>query len=365
MLILNIGWFTRGHPTSTGREGTCDMVNPSHLEALVSVLRTGSFAGAARQLGYTGSAVSQQIAALERETGLVLFERDARGIRATSAAHELGEEATHVFAALAAFDDHVRGLAGGTRGRIRLGSFPSANRQVVPDAVRSFVQEHPTALLELEEGEPADLLPRLLARDLDAALTYVYDNVPHPHPAQISIHPLLVEDLVAVVPVALLRDRDRLTLGDLRDQPFVATHSDSACATALARACAAVGFAPDVRYRSNNYDVVATFVRDGLGVALIPALAASPLVANTPGVRRDASATRLGDGLAMCRLESLDVHRRTGIAVLRGPVAPTVRRFLDTIQTTSTAISATGFGMQVARPERTGADAVSRAADRA
>ncbi|RRJ87936.1 LysR family transcriptional regulator [Gulosibacter macacae] len=104
--------FIRSHLLSTSKSALPSpkrrehiVVNPTHLTTLVAVLRTGSFAGAARQLGYTGSAVSQQIAAFERETGLTLFERDARGIRPTSVAEQLHAHAHEVFAALASFDD--------------------------------------------------------------------------------------------------------------------------------------------------------------------------------------------------------------------------------------------------------------------
>ncbi|NLT27132.1 MAG: LysR family transcriptional regulator [Microbacteriaceae bacterium] len=253
------------------------MVNPTHLTTLVAVLRTGSFAGAARELGYTGSAVSQQIAALERETGLQLFDRDARGIRPTAIADQLQASAHDVFAAIASFDERVRSLGEGGSGLVRLGSFPTASRQFVPSALAEFVRSRPGVELELDEGEPDDLVPRLVEREIDLALAYQYDLVPASWPRSLTRLPLLSEQLVAFVPPGHPASGRGIELAELADETWIATRDGSHCAQALERACATAGFEPRIRYRSNNYSVVASFVRSGLGVAVIPALAALSL----------------------------------------------------------------------------------------
>ncbi len=118
------------------------MLNPLHLRTLTTVLQTGSFAVAARRLGYTPSAVSQQIAALERAVRLPLFEREARIIRPTPAATFLATRGQEVLAALGALQDDVRGLADGAIGTIRLGSFPTASQHLLPAALAALAVSH-------------------------------------------------------------------------------------------------------------------------------------------------------------------------------------------------------------------------------
>lgn len=298
------------------------MVNPTHLTTLVAVLRTGSFAGAARELGYTGSAVSQQIAALERETGLALFDRDARGIRPTSIAEQLHANAQEVFAAIAAFDERVRALGEGGSGTVRLGSFPTASRQFVPAALAEFVRSRPGVELELDEGEPDDLVPRIAERELDMALAYRYDLVPNRWPSTVTVHPLISEQLIAFVPPGHPAAGRQVELRELADETWIATRVDSHCASALERACAAAGFEPRIRYRSNNYSVVASFVRSGLGVALIPALPALALS------DRDTDTAEIVD-LGVRRHVSLLVAQRHGnpaVAPLADALVQVARR---------------------------------------
>jgi hypothetical protein len=113
------------------------VLNPLHLRTLSVVLRAGSFAAAGRQLGCTGSAVSQQMSALEADSGLTLFERGAHGIRPTAAAQLLSERAGETLGALASLEEAVREIATGTQGRLGLGCFPTASEVLVPSALAS------------------------------------------------------------------------------------------------------------------------------------------------------------------------------------------------------------------------------------
>ena len=309
------------------------MVNPTHLTTLIAVLRTGSFASAARQLGYTGSAVSQQIAAFERETGLTLFERDARGIRPTVVAEQLHERAHEVFAAITAFDDRIRSLGAGDAGRIRLGSFPTASMQFVPAAIAEFVRSNPEVELELDEGEPTRLVPRLESRELDVALAYAYDLVPMRWPSAVTATPLFSEELVAFVPPGHPASGGTIRLADLEEETWVATRVDAQCTLAIERACATAGFRPRIRYRSDNYSVVASFVRSGLGVALIPALAAMTLA----------------DGDSdTARVDDLPVRRH--VSVLVGPHSgnPAVAHLLDTFASAARRTASRSPGITLA-----------------
>ncbi|MBO8196556.1 LysR family transcriptional regulator, partial [Streptomyces oryzae] len=178
------------------------MLKPPHLLTLRAVVRSGSFVIAARELGYTASAISQQVSALEKETGLRLFEREAHGVRATAAAHRLVELSAPVLAALDDLDHQVQQLATGATGRLRLGSFPTAGVRLVPAALSELARTHPRAEIQLEEGEPDELVTALNEGELDVALAYEYGLEPRQWPEGLRCHPLLREDLV------LLRARD-------------------------------------------------------------------------------------------------------------------------------------------------------------
>jgi DNA-binding transcriptional LysR family regulator len=252
------------------------MLNPLHLRTLIVVLRTGSFAEAARRLGYTGSAVSQQMAALERSVKMSLFERDAHGIRATPAAGFLAEKAQDVLTAFGAFEDEVRAMSEGHAGRVRLGSFPTASQKLLPLALSAFVQAHENVKIELGEGEPDKLVPLLLDRDLDLALVYHYDLVPHSWPRALKSAPLLSEELMLLLPKGHRVEGQEISLAELKDESWVSTGERTPGARSLRRACAAAGFEPEIHFRSDDYDVIRGFVRSGLGIAVIPALAHVP-----------------------------------------------------------------------------------------
>lgn len=248
------------------------MLNPLHLRTLMVVLRTGSFAEAARRLGYTGSAVSQQMAGLERAIKMSLFERDAHGIRPTPTAHFLAEKAQEVLAAFGAFEDEVRAMSEGSVGRVRLGSFPTASQKLLPLALSVLAHSHNHVKIELDEGEPDKLVPLLLDRDLDLALVYYYDLVPHSWPKALRSTPLLSEELILLLPRGHPAQGTDISLTDLKDETWVSTGERTSGARFLRRACAANGFEPHVNFRSNDYEVIRRFVRSGLGIAIVPAL---------------------------------------------------------------------------------------------
>lgn len=253
------------------------MLNPLHLRTLSVVLRTGSFAAAGRQLGYTASAVSQQMKALEAESGLVLFERGARQAVPTADALLLSERAVETLGALATLQEAVREIAASTRGRLGLGSFPTASEVLAPRALARFADDFPDVEVRLEDGEPRELLTRLLEGDLDVIVVFRYDLVPQHWPARLVRTPLLTEPVRLLVPGADASPPESpsrpVPLTDFSDASWISTREGTAGALALERACAAAGFVPRIRYRSNDYDVVRSFVRAGLGVAMVPRLA--------------------------------------------------------------------------------------------
>ncbi|MFI7700492.1 LysR family transcriptional regulator [Nonomuraea sp. NPDC049480] len=282
------------------------MLNPLHLRTLTAVLNAGSFAAAARRLGYTGSAVSQQVAALERAVKLPLFERGAQTITPTPAARYLVSRAYDVLAALDALEEDVRGMSEGTIGRLRLGSFPTASQRLLPIALASYACTHPAVETVLDEGEPDELIPLVRAGELDVALVYRYDLVPRAWPRDLQEIRLLEEELLLLLPERhSLAAAETAALDDLKQETWVATRQGTAGASCLRRLCALAGYEPRVDYRSNDYAVIAGLVRSGLGVALVPALAYAP-----------------GEGVVAVRLDAIAARRR--IAAVHRSTNPAV-----------------------------------------
>lgn len=249
------------------------MLNPVHLRTLESVLRTGSFAHAARVLGYSGSAVSQQMAALERHVRAPLFERDAHGVRPTPLAEFIVERARESLGRLRTLEDDIALLLDGAAGNVRLGSFPTASEYLLPRALSSLMRERAGVEVTLDEREPADLLPLVESGEVDLALVYQYGLARRRWPSALTVHPLLLEDLLLLLPESHpIARTGQPDLAQLAGEKWVSTHPDTAAAAMLTRMCANAGFEPEIAYRSNNYAVVRGLVATGLGIAVTPAL---------------------------------------------------------------------------------------------
>ncbi|GAA1692312.1 LysR family transcriptional regulator [Fodinicola feengrottensis] len=249
------------------------MLNPVHLDTLQVVLQRGSFVAAADVLGYTASAVSQQMSMLERATGLALFERLPRSIQPTAAARELARESVDLVAGLRSLELDAKARAAGETGQLQIGSFSSAGMRLLPSALANLLRTRGGVAVELEYGEPADLLPLLRDGRLDVALVYENEIEQRRWPANLVTVPLLTERRYVVLPPGHPhRDRNPVKLTDLRDDPWVTSLESPG----LAQLCASVGFQPRVIVRSDEYSVVGALVRAGVGVTLLPELALPP-----------------------------------------------------------------------------------------
>lgn len=249
------------------------MLQPTHLRTLQAVLATGSLAGAGARLGFTASAVSQQMATLERATGLVLLERGPRSVHPTPAAETLARRAASLLDQLDLLEREVRAMAAGGQGAVRIGSFPSASASLLPPALARLARTRAQVEVLLDEAEPGDLVPRLLGGALDLALVYEYDAVPTPWPAELTPTRLLREDLLVLLPRGhRLADAASVDLAALAEERWASSLEGTAGSRTLDRLCAAHGFAPRVDYRSNDYNVLRGIVASGVCVAVVPAL---------------------------------------------------------------------------------------------
>lgn len=250
------------------------MLNPIHLRTLRECVRTGSFAEAARNLGYTASAVSQQMVLLERAVGAPLFERSARSVRATAVAELLAERCGAVLGALSTVEREAKALVAGDAGTLRLASFATANAKVLPVALAAIVAARPNAEVHLDEGEPDEVLGGVLEGTLDAAIVFAYDLDPRVWPVELRSTELLAEPLTIALPQThRLAGGQEIDLAELGGERWICTRADTAGARSLGRMATAAGFEPEIIFRSNDYGVVGELVARGLGVAMMPRLA--------------------------------------------------------------------------------------------
>jgi DNA-binding transcriptional LysR family regulator len=251
------------------------MLNVTRLKILREVAYRGSLSAAAEALSYTQSAVSQQIATLEAETGMALLERHPRGVSLTAAGQALVGHAEEILAGLEAAEAALSEIAGLRGGRLRMASFPTAGATLMPLAIATFRSAYPDVELTLAEGEPEEIVPRLHAGELDLALLFEFAGESPLHEEMTRVE-LLEDPLYLALPREhRLASRRRIRLEDLTQDAWVQTSHSSPCARQVVRSCHAAGFEPNVSFESDDYQTVQGLVAAGVGVALIPELALS------------------------------------------------------------------------------------------
>ena len=247
------------------------MIEVKRLKVLHEVARQGSFSAAAEALSYTQSAVSQQIAALERETGTMLVERGARGIRMTDAGEALVRHADAILTRLTDAEAELEAIAGLRGGRVRLASFATAGSTFVPHAIATFHERHPAVEIILKESDPEESVPDLRSGQLDIAILF------EPHGAgdltDIDTVHLLEDPMSIVLPENhRLAEKAKIRLKDLAEESWVQSTMSCPCSLIVTDECRAAGFEPRVAFESDDYLTVQGLVAAGVGVAMIPSL---------------------------------------------------------------------------------------------
>jgi DNA-binding transcriptional LysR family regulator len=275
------------------------MLDVRRLRVLREVAAQGSFSAAAEQLSYTQSAVSQQIAALEREAGSRLVERSARGVTLTDAGRALVAHADAILARLADAEEELHAIAGLRGGRLRLAAFPSACATLMPLAVVRFRERHPGVELTLCPAEPDDGMRLLRGGECDVALS-IDTTFAKRHDADLDAVALVDDPMYIMLP----RDhpmarRAKLKLTDLVDEQWMIGTAGTCPDTSIfLRACATAGFEPNIAFNLDDYNAIQGFVAAGMGVSFIPDLA---LV----NVREDIVIRAFGPGAPVRRIVAL------------------------------------------------------------
>jgi DNA-binding transcriptional LysR family regulator len=313
------------------------MLDVRRLQLLCDLSRLGTITAVARAHTYTPSAVSQQLAVLEREAGVTLLERTGRRVTFTGAGRVLVEHAETVLAALEDTTAALAAVATGLSGPLRIGAFPTAVRTLLPAALVALGREHPGLELMVTECDPVAVPAALRERRLDIGLLHDYDIVPvEPDPALDTV-PLLDETVYLAVAgpgpadpgPAGLRPASAVpasavpssagALRDVRDAPWIMASPGTLCHTVTLQACRTAGFTPRARHHADDFTTVLALVAAGQGVSLVPQLAATQPPAGV-------------------RLIPLPTRRRTRIACRQGAAAhPAIAAFVSAISASASA----------------------------
>jgi DNA-binding transcriptional LysR family regulator len=235
------------------------------LHLLVELSRLGSMREVAAEHGLTTSTVSQQLAALARDTGTALLEPDGRRVRLTPAGRRLADHAVTILAAVEAaerdLDPHAEPV-----GTVRVTGFATAIRRSLLPVVDDLT-DHPGVTVEIHEHEPLEAFDLLAADDVDLALLYDYDLVPVRWSSQLDARPLWTTPWGLGVPGTGGGDID---LADYRDHPWIVNSRNTADEDAVHTLASLAGFTPRITHEIDSLELVEDLVLAGRGVGLLP-----------------------------------------------------------------------------------------------
>lgn len=246
------------------------MLDIRRLQVLLAVVEEGSVTGAAASLGYTPSAISQQLLRLEREAGQPLLDRHARGMTPTDAGLVLATHARKILRQLAAAEADLAEVAGVRRGSVTLGTFPTVGSSFLPLAVRRYRELYPNISLTISSGRE-DTLVRML-EDGTVAMSLLWDY----EWQRIDNDELVLTELFTDPTVLLVGSNHRLArrrnvrMSDLASEPWIIRAGGHPVVEVLDRSAVAAGFTPTIAFQANDYQEAQAMVSVGLGIALAP-----------------------------------------------------------------------------------------------
>ena len=282
-------------------DGLAAALDLQTVRVVRQVAEHGSLTAAAEALGYSQPAVSQQLRRFEERTGIALVERVGRGIRLTQSGRVLARHANAVATALEAAAGELAEIRGLRAGRVRLVAFPSASASVVPRFIAALGAVHPGVSVTYVEAEPPEAVAAVRADRADLAITFSYPgdrDDPHRASARgLDVRAFGEEPIRLVLPSGHpAAASDVVDLAALRDDPWIA--GCPRCRGHLLELADAAGFAPRIAFETDNFVAVEGMVAQGLGVALLPALALAasprhPDVVTRPTARADVRSLHL------------------------------------------------------------------------
>lgn len=298
--------------TGSGRRPLPLRLDLKNIRVFCEVVREGSYSGAARSLGYSQPAVSQQMRSLERSLEVPLFVRLGRTMRLTEAGAALYEHSRGLLEGLAVAESRVRAVAGMETGLVRIAAFPSANATLIPALLRHMLEVAPGVSIELIEAEPPTAVQLLEEAACDVIVAFAYG-------AELQIDreltrvPLLTDDMVVLRPRGEAREPRVLPITRFADDRWIAGCPQ--CSARFVEICDEAGFEPNIVYNTDDNLSIQSLVAANLGLSLIPELVVSFMRhPDTEVVRLDPAPRRFISAYTWARLDGIPAIR----AVLEG-----------------------------------------------
>jgi DNA-binding transcriptional LysR family regulator len=294
------------------------MIQLNRLRLLRELAARGTITAVAEALVYTPSAVSQQLAALERDVGVPLLQRQGRRVILTAAGQALVDGADDVFGAVERATSAAVAAANTLVGPVHVGSFASVGATLIPRAFAALRRDHPGLALHFRQCQDEGLRELQLGH-LDVWVDQHYTVLPGPDAEPLDQHRLLTEPVAIAVPAEDDRGDD---LAAYADAHWAATTPGSACAALLQRLTGDVGFQPEVRYLTDDLEATLQLVAAGVAVAILPRLAMA----------------RVPDGVAVRALPDVERHV---LAFSRPDTIerPTIRLVVDALVDAGAAVA--------------------------
>ncbi|MEV7415872.1 LysR family transcriptional regulator [Streptomyces sp. NPDC089919] len=308
------------------------MIDPRRLRILRAVADHRTVTAAAAALYLTPSAVSQQLAALEQETGHALLSRSGRGVRLTAAGEILVAHAHEVLAQLERAEAELAAYAGGAAGEVTVAAFATGIAEVLAPAIARLAHTHPGIRVRVRDAEGDQSLPMLLDGEADLALAVEYRGGPGADDARLSLVPLYAEPFDAVLPASHpLSMHPTVALAELADSDWISPYPGNPCHDVMATACELAGFQPRLVHSSDDFRAVVALAGAGAGVALVPRSALRGMelkdtvvrpVTGPAATRRVLAATRRGAESHPLLRPVLDALRQEATGLSPAPPGP-------------------------------------------
>jgi DNA-binding transcriptional LysR family regulator len=252
---------------------TTTMLNAARLRLLVELEDRGSLTAVADSLGYTPSAISQQLAKLELETGRRLLEPIGRGVLLSDAGRTLARHGREVLERLEAAEAALE-RPDEVSGTLRVAAFQTAAQALVVPALAALALQHPRLACELVDQEAETALPQLRSGELDLAVAEEYAHALRPRDPRLVRHELGPDELLVALRAdhPMARAGGPVALADLADEAWATPWAGTPYASMVEGACRAAGFEPRVRHRVTDFWTLLDLARSGLAIAVVPAL---------------------------------------------------------------------------------------------
>lgn len=275
-------------PGKTPLKDEVTVLDLARLRALHAVFVHGSVAGAATALGYTPSAISQQITKLERETRTTLLERRGRGVALTEEALRLADTAQRLLAIMEQAETELEERRGLPTGRLTIAAFASAARGLLPGVLAELDRDHPALDVRLDEVDPHLSVDLAAKGVVDLAVAHDWDIAPLPAPEGLAQAVIGLDRCDLLVPEGhALAGRDGVRREELARERWICQPPGTVCHDWLVRTLRTAGYEPDIRHRAEENHTQLALVAAGLGIAMMPRLGRGPLPDGVVAVHLD------------------------------------------------------------------------------